>query len=83
MNLIEVFQRFPTQQACIDYLEQIRWPMQAFCPSCNSERVARKAEKERVDRWNCHNCTNSFNVLSGGYFRGLISTCKSGFWLSL
>ena len=70
MNLIDVFKRFPTQQACIDYLEQIRWPMQAFCPSCNSERVARKAEKERVGRWNCHECTNSFNVLSGTIFQG-------------
>lgn len=70
MNLIAVFQKFPTQQSCIDHLEQIRWPMQAFCPSCNSERVARKSEGEKIGRWNCHECTNSFNVLSGTIFQG-------------
>ena len=70
MNLITVFQTFPDQQSCIDHLEQIRWPMVGFCPFCKSERVARKAEKDLVGRWNCHECNNSFNVLSGTIFQG-------------
>ena len=70
MNLITIFQKFPNQQACIDHLENVRWPMQAFCPTCDSERVARKAENGRVGRWNCHECNNSFNVLSGTIFQG-------------
>ena len=70
MNLITVFQKFPDQQACIDYLEQIRWPVIAFCSFCGSERVGRKNEKDRLGRWNCHKCTNSFNVLSGTIFQG-------------
>ena len=63
MNLIDVYKRFPTQQDCIAHLENIRWPLIALCPMCNSERVARKKEKERVGRWNCHECNISFNVL--------------------
>ena len=70
MNLISVFQKFTDQQACIDHLEKIRWPMVALCPFCKSERVARKAENGLVGRWNCHECNNSFNVLSGTIFQG-------------
>ena len=70
MNLISVFSQFPNQQACIDHLEAIRWPEKAFCPLCQSDRVARKVEGQKVGRWNCHNCTSSFNVLSGTIFQG-------------
>ena len=70
MNLITVFQKFPDQQACIDHLEHIRWPATALCPFCCSDKVARKVEGHKVGRWNCHKCTNSFNVLSGTIFQG-------------
>ena len=70
MNLISVFNQFPNQQSCIDHLEAIRWPDIAFCPLCQSDRVARKAEGQKIGRWNCHNCTSSFNVLSGTIFQG-------------
>lgn len=69
MNLISIFNQFPDQQSCIDHLEQIRWPEVAFCPHCQSDRVARKNERGRQGRWNCHNCTSSFNVLSGTIFQ--------------
>ena len=65
MNLITIFNQFPNQQSCIAHLESIRWPEQAFCPLCDSDRVARKVENEVVGRWNCHKCKSSFNVLSG------------------
>ena len=70
MNLIRVFNQFPDQAACIAHLESIRWPEVALCPLCNSDRVARKQEGQKVGRWNCHNCTSSFNVLSGTIFQG-------------
>lgn len=70
MNLITIFKQFPDQQSCIAHLEAIRWPEKAFCPLCGSERVARKVEKGRQGRWNCHNCKSSFNVLSGTIFQG-------------
>ena len=44
--------------------------MVALCPFCRSEKVAKKSEKGKVGRWNCHECTNSFNVLSGTVFSG-------------
>ncbi len=65
MNLLEVFQRFPTQEACIEHLETIRWGDDPACPHCGDLDVARKDENNRVGRWNCHGCRSSFNVLSG------------------
>ena len=70
MNLITIFNQFPDQQSCITHLEAIRWPEQAFCPQCDSDRVARKAEKDMVGRWNCHKCKSSFNVLTRTIFSG-------------
>ena len=68
MNLFQIFNKFPDQQSCIDYLESIRWPERTFCPHCGSAGVARKAENDRVGRWNCHDCKSSFNVLAKTIF---------------
>ena len=68
MDLIEVFEKFPTQDACLTHLENVRWGDEPECPFCRSDRVARKADGQRVGRWNCHACHNSFNVLSGTIF---------------
>jgi transposase-like protein len=70
MDLVTVFEKFPTQQHCIDHLEKARWNGDPVCPFCGSDRVARKQENDRVGRWNCHNCHNSYNVLTGTIFKG-------------
>lgn len=69
MDLIKVMARFPTQEACIEYLEDVRWGECPICPHCGSDKVARKRENRRVGRWNCHGCKSSFNVLSGTIFQ--------------
>lgn len=68
MNLITVFTRYPDQEACIEFLEKVRWNGEAHCPHCGSKKVARKCDGDRVGRWNCHDCKSSFNVLSGTVF---------------
>lgn len=70
MNLITVFNQFPTQEACISHLETARWGDNPVCPHCGSDKVARKQENHRVGRWNCHGCKSSFNVLSKTIFQG-------------
>lgn len=69
MDLITVFEKFPTQEACIAHLEKARWGDCPVCPHCGSEDVARKRENKRVGRWNCHACRSSFNVLSKTIFQ--------------
>ena len=69
MSLIEIFQRFPDHAACIAHLEDVRWGDCPACPHCGSVRVGRKADGERIGRWNCHDCHSSFNVLHGTIFQ--------------
>lgn len=68
MNLIGIFTRFPDQQACLEHLEILRWGDQPHCPHCGSANVGRKADGDRLGRFNCHDCKSSFNVLSGTIF---------------
>jgi transposase-like protein len=68
MNLITIFSKFPDQEACIEFLERVRWGSAPYCPHCGATNVARKADNGRVGRWNCHGCTSSFNVLAQTIF---------------
>lgn len=36
MDILEVFKTFPTQESCIEYLEQVRWKGLPSCPYCYS-----------------------------------------------
>ena len=71
MNLFSVFEKFPTEQACVAYLEKVRFQDEPYCPLCGTVgKCARKREGSKVGRWNCHSCKSSFNVLSGTMFQG-------------
>lgn len=73
MNLIEVMERFPDQESCIEHLEQIRWGDTPKCPHCESEEVyKRKHETEtgRIGRWNCQDCNATFKVTCDTLFHG-------------
>ena len=67
-KLINVVQRFPDDESCIEYFERVRWPVARTCPLCGAFDVARKADGH-LGRWNCHGCKSSFNVLSGTVLR--------------
>lgn len=65
MNLIQIFTRYPDQEACIAHLEKVRWGDHPYCPHCGTDSISRKADGDRVGRWNCHDCHASFNVMAG------------------
>lgn len=70
MNLIEVMERFPDQESCIEHLERVRWRSTPCCLLCGSLSVRRKKEdgEGRVGRWNCKDCKASFKVTHGTVF---------------
>jgi len=73
MNLIQVMVCFPTKEACITYLESVKWSKTPpYCPHWGSTRVAKRTETEqgRIGRWNCHACHASFKVACGTVFHG-------------
>ena len=72
MNLIEVMERFPDQESCIEHLERIRWRSKPVCPHCGCIEVKQKKEDGvgRVGRYNCTACKASFKGTQGTMFHG-------------
>lgn len=65
MNIIAVFERFPTQNSCIDYIEQVRWAGEPHCPYCVSVQTSKAKD---VRRHHCNTCNTSFSVTVGTIF---------------
>ena len=73
MNLIDVMERFPDQEACITFLEHVRWRGNPKCPHCESRKLTRReheTETGRIGRWNSQDCKATFRVLHGTLFHG-------------
>ena len=63
MNSIKVIEMFANNEdACTEYLCNLRWKKQPECPYCNSKKIGLKAlEKGRRRRLICHSCNKSFS----------------------
>lgn len=75
MNLIDVTKQFATDEKCLDYLEQMRWPDGVRCVTCGSKeisRITRKSTKEnkRTRLYQCleKTCNQQFTVTAGTIF---------------
>ena len=64
MNIVQVYKRFPTNEACLIYLEKIRWNGTPCCPRCNKKDrfMVRNKEANRRRRWWCGHCRISSSV---------------------
>lgn len=67
MNIIEIYKQYPDQEVCIAHLEKIRWKGMPLCTYCDSPRVYKHAEKNKI-RWQCGECRKSFSVTAGTIF---------------
>ena len=65
MNIVEIYKKFPTNNDCLAYLEDIRWKGVPVCPYCHSKK-ATAVPKEH--RYHCNACKTSFSVLVGTIF---------------
>lgn len=65
MNLVEIFEKFPTEKDCIEYLEKIKWQSKPTCPYCNSQKCS--SLKDEL-RHHCNTCNTSFSVTVGTIF---------------
>ena len=63
MDILEIFERFPTQKDCITHLEQARWRGEPICPYCGSLHTAPSQHRHR-----CYDCKTSFSVTVGTIF---------------
>ena len=63
MNIVQVFEAFPTQKDCIQHLEKARWNGTPSCPYCQSTRTTTLQH-----RHHCYACKTSFSVTVGTMF---------------
>ncbi|MDP8215596.1 MAG: IS1595 family transposase [Candidatus Euphemobacter frigidus] len=63
--ILEFEQRFTTEQACHDYLFQLRWPDGFCCPRCH----CRKAWHTRRGLYRCEHCDFQVSVIAGTIFQ--------------
>ena len=59
MDIVKIFELFPTNDHCIEHLEKIRWEDKPKCPYCNSTNVTPRPKEKRH---HCNNCNTSFSV---------------------
>lgn len=63
---MELEQRFSTEQACREYLEQLRWPQGFWCPFCTHS----KAWRIKGGLFKCSNCAHKTSVITRTIFEG-------------
>ncbi|MGC2162643.1 MAG: IS1595 family transposase [Silvibacterium sp.] len=75
MNLIDVTSQFATDEQCLAYLEQIRWPDGVRCPVCGNDKISRITRKSttknvRKSLYQClePTCKGQFSATSGTIF---------------
>ena len=66
MDIVTIYEQFPTDSSCIAYLEEIRWPGGPECPYCHS--LTKISARTAGHRYHCNNCNASFSVTVGTIF---------------
>lgn len=64
LSLIELFEKFPDEQAARRWFEDTRWQGQRACPHCGSVRT-RAVENEKPMPYRCMDCREHFSVKTG------------------
>jgi transposase-like protein len=65
INLVNLIERFGTDEKCRAYLTELKWPKGVECPRCKSQSVSTIAERDQYD---CNKCRYQFSVTSGTIF---------------
>lgn len=69
MDIIQIFQKFPTQKDCIKHLEQMRWGSKPVCVYCSSTNTNPLNQENRFRHY-CNGCCKAFSVTVGTIFHG-------------
>jgi transposase-like protein len=65
INLVELIDRFHSEDSCRARLEELRWPEGAECPRCDSKSVNRLEDRYQ---YQCRSCRYQFSVTAGTIF---------------
>lgn len=67
---------FPDEDACMRYLEQLRWAGGFVCPCCGEERDPYRTTRSR---WMCRGCRHQCTVTAGTVFEKTRTPLRSWF----
>jgi transposase-like protein len=65
VNLVNLIERFGSDDKCRTYLEELRWPDGLDCPRCGGRTISRIASRNQFD---CDDCRYQFSVTAGTLF---------------
>ncbi len=65
VNLVNLIERFGTDEKCRAYLTELKWAKGVECPRCKSKSISTIAERDQYD---CNKCRYQFSVMSGSIF---------------
>jgi transposase-like protein len=84
-SLIKLFKKFPTEESCIEFLENIRWKDGVICPYCGSNKTCnhntKVSETRNAKRHQCQDCHKSFSVTVGTIFHHTHLDLRKWFWM--
>ena len=69
--------RLGTEEACLQYLEQLRWPSGFRCPRCGGDKAWRATRGLRV----CRLCGYQASVTAGTIFQDTRKPLRMWFWV--
>lgn len=64
-NLIELMEKFNSEERCREYIETLRWPSGVCCTRCGSLSVSRIVKRNQYD---CNDCRYQFSPMAGTVF---------------
>ena len=64
-NLIELMEKFNSEERCREYIEQLRWPSGVCCTRCGSVSVSRIKKRKQYE---CNDCRYQFSPMAGTVF---------------
>ena len=62
MNLMELIDKFGSEEKCLATLEELRWPNGPICPRCEGEKISRIYTRGLFE---CQSCGYQFSVTVG------------------
>ena len=65
MNIVEMMDRFSTDERCRELLKRLRWPNDPECPRCHAKATELETDKQLF--W-CPECAYQFSVTAGTVF---------------
>jgi len=65
MDIVTIYETFPTKDDCLAHIEKVRWGDTPTCPYCKSPN---QTPMPKEIRYHCNNCNTSFSVTVGTIF---------------